>query len=789
MALYDGFPSIRLEGDEDRALALIPEAKALLYKLQVFLQRGGVDTYSMSRSAGDDGYIYVRAAQGLYNITISVRPKVTDQKYAEPEIPVQPTLPTILSGMVLRGYEREVPRLNDTPVMALATFAPTPDCQQTSNLDAGQQLSARLAVLPRLPELRNSEPLPIYTQYTMLRPSMYSGKMQAVVQVLMGLGRLSRGMLRTMELDPSAPEAYIGDIRANGVQIRYDYKFHRTHGIVVAADDRLWLVEISMARGVLAMPLPMFVDSTTASFKAKYLGRDDDSMVAVVEEFGGLPTGESFPENTAALDARIKRGDILRLLAASDLATFYNASPYSSALGWAFSPDGSEAHNTAYYYHEDGYQRGIWWQLNLRIGATLEDWIPGEGPLAVATCSVRPMGEGYLYSDHDVPATNPRAYLPFKTHEPGFGLFSHSARSIGNQPPVKCDTVVHACFINGDFHAVKFYRNPKTDDYTEIDDPRFEGECLYAGSWTVTERRGTRGFTPSMYSNRQDDRRVLREYVRTEQIDSIDLGYGPLQYSDLTIYLQYSHVFRTRYFKNVISTTVRQGEQMVCAVAVPEFAREAYYMATGDYVSSESNTTTTNYTGLSDPNQGYAWRCLAGFGDSPAPFLPDVDPKLCGGDCSPFGGSRNVHSERRVIFTFHTGSAGCKDYADSGPWLELCQSIEGTGPQPSYPPAAIVTTPAEPKSSGRLRLFMTGINGDKTSELSYDAVYRWSLPSPHPVTGEVHKISAYHNAFGAEAICYMTDYLTYGVRVTEGYFLTPVTPNDPIPCFIGVYKP
>ena len=71
MASYDGAPSIRLEGDEKRALALIPEGKLLLSKAQAFTKRAEIPTYSMSRRVSDDEYIYVLVAGDQNIIQIS----------------------------------------------------------------------------------------------------------------------------------------------------------------------------------------------------------------------------------------------------------------------------------------------------------------------------------------------------------------------------------------------------------------------------------------------------------------------------------------------------------------------------------------------------------------------------------------------------------------------------------------------------------------------------------------------------------------------------------------------
>ena len=76
MAVYDGTPSIRLEGDQERALVLVPEAKALLYRVQAFKQSSGVNTFSMTRRVDDDSVIYVLSAHGQHIIHISVAPDV-----------------------------------------------------------------------------------------------------------------------------------------------------------------------------------------------------------------------------------------------------------------------------------------------------------------------------------------------------------------------------------------------------------------------------------------------------------------------------------------------------------------------------------------------------------------------------------------------------------------------------------------------------------------------------------------------------------------------------------------
>ena len=82
-------------------------------------------------------------------------------------------------------------------------------------------------------------------------------------------------------------------------------------------------------------------------------------MATALEELGCLPTGEAFPAGDGVANL-IASGDILQLLLPSDMSEFYACSPYSSAMGWALNSKGTEAHNTAYKYGDDGFQRGVW---------------------------------------------------------------------------------------------------------------------------------------------------------------------------------------------------------------------------------------------------------------------------------------------------------------------------------------------------------------------------------------------------------------------------------------------
>lgn len=151
-----------------------------------------------------------------------------------------------------------------------------------------------------------------------ISPSMYSGLMAKAVQILLGYGKRPIG---------------------GNPQISYDSRWLKCNGIVTAADGKLWLVEISAARGVIAMPFPV---SKRPPRRGSYVCDE------AVRLFGGMPTGANFPDGEE-FDSEVAKGNILEVASAATMLEIYEKDTYSSALGWSFNDTGSEAHNTCYY--------------------------------------------------------------------------------------------------------------------------------------------------------------------------------------------------------------------------------------------------------------------------------------------------------------------------------------------------------------------------------------------------------------------------------------------------------
>lgn len=799
MAVYSGFPSIRLEGDETRALSLVPQGKALLYRVQSFREASGTSTFSMSRRVDDDSTIYVLSSMDQHLIHIAVAPAVPERINPEEE-ELEPTeFPDFYSGSVSGGFLEE--RVRDEPdgsqvrYTVCTGFTPTPTCVDThEELSAGRQDVQRLSVRPWIAfdELRNQGTGPEFSQYTKLRSSMYSGTMKKVVQITMGLGRIRKSKMRGPR--PEYPDSrYIKDVGDKGVQVRFDWRFVRTHGITIAEDGRLWLIEISIARGVLARPLPIFPDSDFESFLSRANAREDSAMVYALEQLGCLPTGEAFPNTISLVNELVDSGDILRLLWPEDLVDFYSCSAYSSVMGWAFNERGTEAHNTAYRYGDDGFQRGVWYQLNIRIGATREVRQPNE-PIASGNASLRLNYEGFIYTP---PVRGNARYVPIKFHEPMLpGLLSHEGVPLpqpGGLPPAPhVDTPMFVSFVDDDLKVVRFYNNPRKSEGDTEDDPRYPGECLLAGSWTITRTSGPRSIPAMMYSNDFDDRRTLPATRFVQTIASEDLGYDPPRFTDFLESPEAAYVFRIRYFRRTTSSRSEAGEILVAAVVIPEYSREAYYYATGTKFTSFFETRTVGFDSIRDPNVGYAWRCFPRIGPPPFPAgRPDCNTTVCRGDAPCSFGGVGFHKERRVVCTAYESSGGCSDFADGGSWLDTCQIVDNFNQPGSAKVSSSSSQDFGEKSSGELYLISPGHGGPLRIPVTGSQVFNhWMNPSPAPLTHTIQRISATHSAIGNDALVYKDHLSTYaGSTVLRGYSPANVGPDDSVPTFIGVNKP
>lgn len=772
MALYAGVPSIRLEGDRDKALMLVPRGKLLLHRVQSLMTAAKVSTYSKYERVDDESYIRVLCTKSLNIISISVKPEFVDEVTPKGKKHDR-VIDVLYSGFVFDGLIETV-KEPDREFTVLNSFTPTLNCVKNAKINEGEQNFSPLAIelSEDFPELAIDNPVKTYSQFTTLRPSMYSGGMAKAVQYLMGKQK----------------------------QIRYDYKYARTHGILRSFETKFpWLIEVSITRGVLAMPLPIVRGSYTEGFIQSILKSEKEDEIAVIEALKCLPTGGLIPDD---ITEGVKSGYIIQMLTPEQMAEAYQYSAFSSALGWCFSDFGDEAHSVGYKYTDEGFQKSAWWQLSLRIGEERPDWKEGE-PRFYFSASVRKIKEGYLYAPPGLASGSWAPYLPFKCYEPAIkGLMSHNAEPMQHAralPPPTCDTPVFVGFVHGQLQVVNFVRVDGPPTPATITDDRTPGECLVNGSWDIVIETGTPHVPPMMYSTEIDDVEVIRGTIETTTIESKDLGYNPPRFSDFISAPEACYVWRERIFKRTTTRHAQLGASLQSVVIVPQFCREAYYYAVGrGYVDGSSKEVSVSYDAIRDPNVGYGWRCFPWVGIPPWPEGIGCERGRCGGSCT--SGGRGGHTERRIVcVNYEPSSLGseavapgaaqdrCYEYADQGQWLSLCELVENFNsvPAPSRTPSHTLTdTRGEFITQGKL--VINGRFGPVDLSLTWNQFSNhWLCPSPDPESGDVQHIHASYSAIGRENYSYMTDLLGVGHVKFVGLMSDDLKHHSKVPTYIG----
>lgn len=135
--------------------------------------------------------------------------------------------------------------------------------------------------------------------------------------------------------------------------------------------------------------------------------------------------------------------------------------------------------------------------------------------------------------------------------------------------------------------------------------------------------------------------------------------------------------------------------------------------------------------------------------------------------------------------------ANCSEYADSGPWLSICQVIDSFNAPISQPPATSTAWNLGQDEQASLTLVSPGYGGPLELPLTYSQLdNHWMHPSPDPDTGEPQHIHAEHSALGNDMLVYDTNLSTTASEVRSyGYTPEQLSANDGHPCFIGVNKP
>lgn len=571
------------EGDAKKAASFTGKVQQELDRLQARLSSIGLDRGSFQHVLDDNSYAYGYILPG----GLRVAHIVTSEGVSE-TLPlydaVETKTPDFLSGYVGNGLVQAATPATDDAAAEPAMLRNYTPSQETARIHAAELTRlpkvVRLAVYPWSAFDTLGLGTEAFAQTQTIYPTQYSGRMRKVVQALFGFGKQPDGEDDISIFDAVDPDFDVVDgdteepqqsqyeleVEASGRQVRYDYRFMRTHGITIAADGEVWLVEIGMNRGILAMLLPLHEHTRTAEFRDLVYEADRQEAILMLDEFGGFPTGEAFPNTPDSLEANIRAGRVLRLKTAAELSEFYSHTGYSSVMGWAFNDSGSEAHNTGWRYGDDGVQRGVHYAVALNIGSyvpftavetayTVLELIldlkaqrpeqydavvyklgrmteeqfdavldPGMtalqtfdaidalvlSPIAAATAGISKCSEGKIYW----PTANGQPQIKFPEPLLG-GLLSHDMQpaTFVDSGSQLCDTLMHVFFSGDDLKWVKYYNNASQwrAGWTWEGADQWDVDYTPVGDFYQAYVLGPVDVPPMFYSNDIDNREEMEE--------------------------------------------------------------------------------------------------------------------------------------------------------------------------------------------------------------------------------------------------------------------------------------
>ena len=646
----------------------------------------GVDSMKMVYDLPDGGYVIVQDMGGNFRAITHKPIHGKDPIFDGVETDY---IPMLFSGVITKAVVHENEgvgiRLTEAARFRLSNYnyvnvkPPNEMELQRFRIDYNDKFSE---FKPRLPTAI------LRTQYTALRPTWYSGAMAEVMQIVGGYGRqdfanlpdervneyerarvkLPKSVMDSInnELGALRLPGYTGLPDADG-QFLFDYKFNNTNAIGFDDLRRPWLLRISPA-GVYAMPLPIVPATRTRAFRDYMYLMGDDEILAILDRFGGMPSGESFPAYRE-FEAWRRAGVIIKVCDTSD---FYSHIAYSSACGWSLNSRGDEGYNTCYdYYDDEGLGYGLTYKLSLNlvstdqyygaesveladngpvadkvraylgqllptIGATGEDRAilyklrrarssdiyqralgrSGEDdkdywhnlemqPIAEHTGSVREVYRGYLYH----PAKfqfQPQIKFP----EPLMGgCISHDFLPLENgrykTKYPNSDTIMFAYYVENDLKVVKYFIDWGTFDRKT--EGNFE-PIMQVGSWWQESYSGKSGIQGCFYSTDIDDRETIAPTTTYTTIKGEDKGYDSKPYFGFDGPLHMcGTLWRNRYYTHETESTTYNKKNLTPAVCIPYLCRNMVIQTLKTTTESESYSKSLKLNSVQDPHTYRFW--------------------------------------------------------------------------------------------------------------------------------------------------------------------------------------
>lgn len=516
-------------------------------------------------------------------------------------------------------------------------------------------------------------------QYGHQRPTWYTGAMSEVIQIIGGYGVQDLRQLPDdifeqakfiindeymvrikAEIDNYRLPAYTGLPNANG-SFEYDYKHSHTNLVGFDELNNPWLLKIDNT-GVWSMPMPIIPATKTRAFREYIESVSDDEILKILDRFGAMPSGETFPEYASEFEAWRRAGVIIKVC---DTADFYQHSAYSSAMGWAMNDAGNEAVNTCYDYDSGkGLFYGLAYKLRLRLGVaenngwTSSAYKEGETPSAAVTnylaslyqllyenrgkeraikykinrsaleliesriknkvdenevnfwhnLELEPIAihsgntveisRGYIYNGHIIKVPEP--YFE-GCSSLGFHYYTPPSRDI------KTDVIALAYYIGNELKTVKFFNDIKIIKPTNVNN--FE-EIMQVGKWSGFETMGRSGLMGDVYLTDVDDREVVSATEILTTIEGKDLGFTKPSFRHNYYFSGEGIMWRSRWYTTRTVTVQSNGNNIATAAAMPYYTRSAIIYVKTRSTQNGRTADRLTLTEVTDPHQYDMWTAL-----------------------------------------------------------------------------------------------------------------------------------------------------------------------------------
>lgn len=828
MELFDGF-GLTVEGP--MTADAVSYAHRIAYLTRSEADARGLLAYRKYLELPDGGFAYAIKHGDL------VRVRIVPAKKDEYETPLSITYPDFASG--IHTTARITVGSSPTgPVNVVTGFYPTSGTQNRLNISSGPQTMERFAVdlssdRDDLKGMWAASPLQ-FAQHGFMISSLFSGRMVKLVQGLLGFGKFKSpsAFQQVLKIEETDAEEYLKSLTYHelatflrGLQVQYDNRFYRTHGVVAGGDGKWYIAQISPS-GVLIMPMRYWRGTDKLEFREYVEEEGDYEAIEFLDTFGGFPTGEPFPAiYGGVLDAAIRAGFVKRLKTDAEVATAYAHQPFSTGMGWAFNQSGTEAHNVMYEYGADDfmYTQHFHFQFggisemppqtgdeHVALQTELKALLTNQGPTTpdyrwfvmsklpwLSESTLRALvaqakgdpAAAFTQLDAETvtrvtgsvgmgasarnkvwyPGKN-LAAPPMKFHEPLLpGLMNVDLRKLGFQYgnynyPVVQDCMMHVYFIGDQLKYVKWYSDLDVKTFNEVTND-YE-DCMWQGSWTQTELYGSTELGPGFYHSDNDPRFIPAPTEITTKIKSKYLREDQYVIGDDPAWPSRCWGTRTHTFDREEERTTEHGKGYRIACIVPRGTREGVLFAWADERQSTGVLWMKTWPKMLDP---WWFECTRLFGKiNPGPsfgggWLPTSDK--CGW----------WHTDRRIVITNYSPTL-CSDIVDEGPWFSECDTVDNWPQGPDRPQTTVSSTSYDqifhvfadyPPMGGMKEVYKH--TWKPTAENPYypwDA--NWFYPSPDEY-GNIQQCGVLWNGFGdSDLVIGDTGPSGYGPGIFEG---------------------